>query len=113
VRDQGSGPRDGLSQSGRFYALEASDKGEIGVWRRDGDRWVDLVPWSRSPAVRPGRERNELTVRAIGPRLALSVNGAEVASVEDATLGEGRVGIFVGGDSNQVLLERLTVEQID
>ena len=44
VRDQGQGPRNGSSQDGRYYVLEVGDKGEVGIWRRDGDHWVDLLP---------------------------------------------------------------------
>jgi hypothetical protein len=80
------------------------------MWLRDNDRWVDLLPWQRSDAVRPGTATNELTVRAIGDRLTLAVNGAEVASRTDATLPSGRAGIFVGGDGNQVALDHLTIQ---
>jgi len=110
VRDQGLGSRDGLDQGGRYYVLEAGDRGEVGVWRREGDRWVDLLPWTRSDAVRPGGTANELTVRAIGPRLTLLVNGTEVAGLSDTVLHEGGVGIFVGGDLNEVLLEQFLVQ---
>ena len=33
--------------------METGDLGEFGVWRRDGDHWVDLVPWTRSDSVGP------------------------------------------------------------
>jgi hypothetical protein len=110
VRDQGPGPRDGITQGGRYYVLEAGDRGELGIWRRDGDRWIELLPWTASAAVRPGDVANELTVQAIGPRLSFVVNGADVASLEDPTLEDGSVGIFVGGDLNEVVLERLIVQ---
>ena len=96
--------------SGAIYVLEVGDKGEIGIWRRDGDRWIDILPWERSDAVRPGNAVNELTVRAIGDRLSMSVNGAEVASVTDSALPVGGVGVFVGGDGNQVALEHFAVQ---
>jgi hypothetical protein len=110
VRDQGTGPRDGVDQGGRYYVFEAGDKGEIGAWRREGDRWVDLVPWTRSEAVHPAAARNELELRANGARLTFLVNGTQVASIEDATLPAGRVGVFVGGDGNEVVLERFAVQ---
>jgi hypothetical protein len=72
--------------------LEAGDRGEVGIWRRDADRWMDLVPWTVSAAVRPDAGPNVLTVRAVGPELTFEVNGAEVARVVDETLGDGRVG---------------------
>lgn len=54
VRNTGPAPLDGRNQGGRYYMLEAGDQREFGVWRRDDDRWIDLVPWTPSPAVRPG-----------------------------------------------------------
>jgi hypothetical protein len=109
VRDQGPGPRDGANQNGRYYVLEVGDKGEVGIWRRETDRWVDLLPWQHTDAVRPGVASNDVTVRASGERLSLVVNGTEVGSSQDATLASGNVGVFVGGDGNQVTLENLSV----
>jgi Domain of unknown function (DUF4388) len=113
VRDQGPPPRDGLNQDGNFYVLETGDLGDYGVWRRDGDHWVDLIPWMRSPSVRPGGSPNNLTVRAIGNRLTFEVNGAQLASVQDDTLMAGGVGVFVGGDYNEVALDRFTIQLPD
>jgi hypothetical protein len=110
VRDAGPGPRDGVSQQGHYYVLEAGDRGEFGIWRREGDRWIDMVPWSRTSAMIPGTASNELTVTASGDRLLLAINGVEVGHVVDATLAEGTVGIFVGGDLNEVAVERYVVE---
>jgi hypothetical protein len=110
VRDQGPAPRDGINQLGRYYVLEVGDKGEVGIWRREGDRWIDLLPWQRSDAVKGGSAANDLTVRAIGDRLSLSVNGTEVGSRTDGTLAVGNVGIFVGGDGNSVALDQLSVK---
>ncbi len=109
MRDQGPAPRDGANQQGRYYVLEVGDKGEVGIWRREGTSWVDLVPWQRSSAVKPGSATNELTVKAIGPRLSLTVNGEEVAAREDASLAVGNVGVFVGGDGNQVALDQIAI----
>ena len=110
VRDQGPWPRSGDQQGGRFYVLEAGDRGEVGIWRREEDRWVDLLPWTPAEAVRSGGALNELTVHAIGPRLTLLVNGTVVASVEDSVLEGGAVRVFVGGDFNEVVLKRFVVE---
>jgi hypothetical protein len=109
VRDQGPAPRDGTNQTMNAYVLEAGDLGEFGVWRRAGDHWVDLMPWTRSTSVRPGGSPNELAVRAIGTRLTFSINGTEVASIDDDTLSDGRVGVFIGGDYNEVALDRFSV----
>jgi hypothetical protein len=109
VRDQGPGPRDGTSQTGRYYVLEVGDRQEVGIWRRETDRWVDLVPWQHADMVRPGTASNDISVRAAGEHLNLLVNGAEAAQANDSTLEAGRVGIFVGGDQNHVLVESYSV----
>jgi hypothetical protein len=110
VRDQGPGPRDGISQTGRFYVLEVSDRGEVGIWRRDMDHWVDLLPWRPSELVRPGEAGNDLMVMAIGQRLTFLVNGKLVDNVMDSVLDSGSVGMFVGGDLNEVVVERFAVQ---
>src|SRR5581483_1932544 len=110
LRDEGPGPRDGKDQGGRYYVFEVGDRGEVGIWRRENDRWVDLAPWTPSDVVRRGSATNELTVRAIGQRLVLLVNGSPAASVEDAALSQGAVGVFVGGDYNEVEVDRFLVQ---
>jgi hypothetical protein len=110
VRDQGPEPRDGVNQEFNAYVLETGDLGEYGVWRRDGDHWVDLVPWTRSSAVRSGGSPNDLEVRAVGDQLSFSVNGSVVAEVTDDAYPQGSVGIFVGGDDNAVALDRFNLE---
>jgi hypothetical protein len=110
VRDQQQGVRDGSSQDGRYYVLEAGDKGEVGIWRRDGDHWVDLLPWQHSEAVKPGTAPNQLSVRAVGNTLSLTVNGMQVASKTDSTFASGQAGVFVGGDGNQVGITRFTIQ---
>jgi hypothetical protein len=113
VRDQRAGGGDGVDQRGRYYVLEVGDIGEIGVWRRDDDRWTDLVPWTASPAVRPGNAVNQVTVHAVGSRLTLVVNDVQVAEVEDAALADGAVGMFTGGDLNMVAVSRFRVDSLD
>jgi hypothetical protein len=109
LRDQGTVDGAPMSQRGRFYVFEVGDRGDVGVWRRDGDQWVELLPWTASEAVKPGQEKNELSVTAIGPEFAFKVNGTTVASLEDPTLIQGAVGIFAGGDLNDVVVEQVTV----
>jgi len=113
VRDQGPELPDGTNQTMNAYVLEVGDLGEFGIWRRDGDHWVDLVSWTPSAAIRPEGSPNELTVRAIGARMTFSINGVEAAAVDDDKLQAGGVGVFVGGDFNEVALDHFTVEVPD
>ena len=113
VRDQGDGARDGINQDGHYYVLEVGDRGELGMWRRDGDRWIDLLPWTPSDAVKQGEATNEISVQVAGDRFIFRVNGVEVLNRVDGAPTEGTVGVFVGGDGNEVVLERLLIETYD
>jgi hypothetical protein len=109
VADQGPDAHDGVNQGGQFVVLEAGDQGTVGAWRREKNHWIDLQPWTPSSAVRQDEAVNELMVRTQGQLLTFFVNGTQVAQVT-AGLAAGRVGIFVGGDGNEVTLERFTVQ---
>jgi hypothetical protein len=80
------------------------------MWRRENDRWIDLLPWQHSDAVRPGADANELVVRATGDQLSMQVNGTPVGNRVDTTLPAGRVGLFVGGDQNQIAVDHFWVQ---
>lgn len=108
LRESG-GPRDGQNQEFEAYVFETGDVGEYGVWRREGDHWFDMVPWTRSTTIRSGGSPNELVVRAVGDQLSFIVNGVELANLQDDTLQSGSIGLFVGGDNNEVALDRFTV----
>jgi hypothetical protein len=109
VRDQQPATRDGVDQGGSYYVFEVSDRGEYGAWRRDRTRWVELVKWTPSPAVRPGGAENQLAVAAVGDTLTFLVNGTPVTTQTDTELKSGGVGLYVGGDGDQFLVDRLTV----
>jgi hypothetical protein len=109
LRDEGPGPRDGVDQTGRFYVFEVSDIGDVGIWQREFDHWNDLVPWTPADSVHPAKATNELEARAVGSELTFIVNGVSVAIQRSAALTRGGVGIFVGGDLNEVIAEHITV----
>ena len=52
-------------------------------------------------------------VRALGVQMTFTLNGMPVAVVEDDALASGGVGIFVGGDYNEVALDHLSVQLPD
>jgi hypothetical protein len=110
VRNQSPEALDGDNQDFDAYVAEAGDLGEFGIWRREGDHWVDLVPWTRSQAVRQGGSPNELAVKLAGSQLLFTINGIEVARVDDDVLAHGGAGVFAGGDNNEVALDRFTVQ---
>jgi hypothetical protein len=111
VRNQSVAPLDGETQVGRYVVFEVGDMGDVGIWQRDETRWIELLPWTHADAVHTGVEPNELVVSSQGNQLRFVVNGVEVAKVTRADLpSDGGVGVFVGGDMNEVNLEWLIVE---
>jgi hypothetical protein len=109
VSDQSPGQPDGLSQDGQFMVLEVGDRGEFGVWLRDGNRWIDVIPWTQTDVVHTGLSANQLTVAVSGPVVSFFANGNLLVGRIQTSLGQGAVGVFVGGDLNQVVLQRFTV----
>jgi hypothetical protein len=109
LQDQATGAGDGVDQSGQYIVAAVSDRGEVGVWRRDGAQWLDLLPWTRSPAVRTNTASNDLIVNVRGGRLRFQVNDTEVADLEVGPR-PGGVGIFAGGDLNEVLVDSFRVQ---
>jgi hypothetical protein len=115
VRHQGNASElDGRNQAGRYLVLEVGDRGDVGIWERNQTRWIDVLPWSHSEAVRPGEGPNALLAAQRGNQVRFEVNGALVADVTyDGMPSSGGVGIFVGGDLNEVALEWLRIETTD
>jgi hypothetical protein len=112
LRDQSPAPLDGITQTGRYYVFEVGDRDGVGIWRREGDKWIDILPWTPSTAVNGQGGTNVLVAEARGTRLDFFVNDKLVASGEDAALAEGGVGVFTGGDGNDVLLTRFAVQPL-
>ena len=112
VRDQSpTAQRDGRNQSGEFLVAEIGDRGDFGVWQRDQTRWIDVVPWTHSDAVNVDRLPNELSVITHGSALQVQVNGQIVANLSyDRLPAVGGIGVFTGGDLNEVALDWLRID---
>jgi hypothetical protein len=115
IRNQGNASElDSRNQLGRYMVLEIGDRGDVGIWERNQTRWIDVVPWSHSDAVRPGQGPNTLQATVHGAAVRLEVNGALVADVTyNGIPPSGGVGVFAGGDLNEVALEWLRIETTD
>lgn len=112
LRDQSpSSQRDGHDQSGTYLVFEVGDMGDIGVWQRDQTHWIDIIPWRRAETVHTDLASNTLVVTARGSQLIFQVNGQVVADLNyDKVPLSGGVGLFVGGDLNDVALEQLRID---
>jgi len=87
-------PKDGTAQ---FYALLAAPAtGQFALSNFDGYRWIYLIPFKPSDAVRRGNASNHLELTCVGSSLIARINGIEVASVVDRTYDSGFVAVVVG-----------------
>ncbi|MBV9174322.1 MAG: hypothetical protein JOZ81_30035 [Chloroflexi bacterium] len=111
VDDRGTSRGDGLDQHGEYVVAEVGDNGDVGLWRRENMRWIDLLAWTPSSTVAADRAANQLDVRTMGTRVVFFVNGIQVADV-DAGITGPNVGAFAGGDGNEVVLERFSVQSL-
>jgi len=112
IRDQSPpSERDGRNQTGQYLVVEVGDRGDIGIWQRDQTRWIDVVPWQHSDAVNPAGVPNVVGVTTRGESLELQINSQIAAQVTyDKLPRAGGVGIFVGGDLNEVVVEWLRID---
>lgn len=67
------------------------------------------MPWTPNNAVHVDAGENTLTADVLGDRLTFVANGTKIAE-SLVGLPEGRVGIFVGGDGNEVLVDTFRVQ---
>jgi len=89
-------PKDGTAQ---FYALlTVPATGQFALSNFDGYRWVHLVPFQSSEAVRRGNASNHLELICVGSTIIARINGTEVASTLDRTYDSGYVAVVVGRD---------------
>jgi hypothetical protein len=112
IRDQGAtSERDGRNQAGKYMVLEVGDRGDVGIWQRNETRWIDVMPWTHSDLVHTDQGLNALVIMLRGNAVRFEVNGEAVADLTYDGIGpQGGVGLFVGGDLNEVVLEWLRIE---
>ena len=95
-------------------ATRPADRGDIGGWQLDDTQWIDILPWTHSDVIHADRAPNTLAITTHGPSLLFQVNGATLATLNyDKLPNSGNLGIFVGGDLNEVTVDRLQITNTD
>ena len=80
-----------------FYAFSVSGDGYVRVARYQDEEWTVLgSDWTTNEAVNQGAATNHLEIEAQGANFTFSVNGEQVAQVEDDALRRGDVGLYAG-----------------
>jgi hypothetical protein len=98
---------------GNGYYLLISGDGGYAIVKAQNDRFVPLVEWTRTDAVKQGNASNHIEATCNGTTLTLVVNGTRVATVEDSTYSKGDIALTVtsyeDGEPSEVLFDNVKV----
>jgi len=85
------------SDDDNFYWFQISSDGYFAIDLMQAGEWVTLVSWEASTAIRQGLDVvNRLRVECEGSQFAFAVNGTDLATITDATLSTGSIGLAAG-----------------
>ncbi len=83
--------------SQNYYLFDVDCDGRFRLAKMEAGTLTPLVDWTANAAIHVGGgSANDLTVRAVGPNLAVSANGISLAKVADSTFTLGGFGFSVG-----------------
>ncbi|MBI5667478.1 MAG: protein kinase [Chloroflexi bacterium] len=78
-----------------FLAFMINSRGSYVISRWSDDQYHDLIPWTRTPAIRlRDNAANTLQIEITGDTFAFYINGQYMATVTDATWPDGRLAFF-------------------
>lgn len=99
---------------GDYYRFALS-QGAYALQLYSGQKWTALIPWTNSPAVKAGAEKNHLKVVVQGTLIALYANNEFLQSFEDSTLPKGSAGLYAANTltSDKVAFDNFAVSKIN
>jgi hypothetical protein len=79
------------------------------------EKWTELIPYTKSSAVKPGTVGNRLKIVAQGDQLAFYVNGEFLNRITHSELRSGKVGLLIdNGEANgKVAFDNLSIARIN
>lgn len=78
---------------GNGYYFLISGDGYYSIIKAQGDEFINLLDWTESGAIKQGNTTNHIRAVCNGTRLELSVNGEQLASIEDSTFTSGDIAL--------------------
>jgi hypothetical protein len=83
--------------SGNGVIFAVSGEGDYRLLSKVGGTAIELVPWTRSAAIRTGTgETNTLKLDCNGPQISAAINGVAVQGATDPGPSSGQVGVMAG-----------------
>jgi len=77
-----------------FYRFDISADGQLRAQKKVKGEYTALSAWTRSTAVKQGKQVNKIGVTAIGDTFNFYVNSIYVGSVSDSSLPAGSIGLI-------------------
>jgi hypothetical protein len=89
-----------LQGEDNFYLFLINSYGQYTVGKNVNGEWRDIagMKWTLSPYIKTMGATNRLKVVCQGTRIALYANGYHLATVDDDSFAEGKVGLIVATD---------------
>jgi hypothetical protein len=78
-----------------YHAFRVSDSGSYRLAKQVDGQWVELITWTKTPAINKG-SANLLSLVVEGSKITACLNDQVLASVNDPALEVGRVGMVAG-----------------
>jgi hypothetical protein len=94
------GCRHQSTSDSHYRLVVVPDGGHFALARWDQNSEVLLTPWQTTSALRDGDQNNRLQLTCSGSTIAASLNGLQVALVQDSTYSEGWMWIGAGSSPN-------------
>ena len=79
-----------------FYRLDISGDGYLAVNKYQAGKWVKLLDWTESAAIKREAATNHLQVIARGNQFTFNVNGETVTTFSDDEFKQGDIGLTAG-----------------
>ena len=98
-----------------FYRFKISGDGYFGFDIRRFGVWKDLVPWTKSDAIKTGKASNQIRVECQGSKFSCEVNGVKLGECTDRTFASGMAGIIAESYSQggvQVAFGNFTIKEL-
>ena len=84
------------SDLGNYYRFKISGLGYYGFDKKQSKKWNEILPWTRSAAIKAGRATNLIKVECEGDKFTFYVNGIKLRDCIDNSFASGDIGLIAG-----------------
>jgi len=85
-----------LTEKGNGYYFFITSLGDYSFVKLQNDKWVDIIPWTKSNAIHAGKATNMIKVECNGNKFTFYTNGVKLRECNDNSILSGNIGLFAG-----------------